>query len=346
MIINNNMPGTKHLVFQLAYRLRGSHLIKAINNVMRKKVTIVTYHRVTDRKVDQIEDAMRNLFVNVETFEKQILFFKKNYTIVGLSALNKMAGDEKLPSNLMLVTFDDGYFDFYQHAYPVLKKYGIPSVLFIVPGKIGCTDDFSFWWDELFCYMTYMRDHEVNGVLSRMPDDVRSLFGQFKDAPKPLFDRIMESFPELEIVNIINKIRSFLGDEVRASPGFNSMLTWENVRDMSDIVEIGSHTMNHRNMRHLSENELYEEIHNSKREIQEKTRKEVIAFSYPNGYYNQRIVRHVREAGYRFAFTTDKGINDLSDLFLLKRINIWENTSSVISKPFSEGKLGLKVAGL
>jgi peptidoglycan/xylan/chitin deacetylase (PgdA/CDA1 family) len=115
---------------------------------------------------------------------------------------------------------------------------------------------------------------------------------------------------------------------------------------MHPIVEIGSHTCRHRNMRHLSGPELEIEISGSKQTIEAKINRQIIAFSYPNRYYNPEIVEHVRKAGYRFAVTTDKGINDTRDPLKMKRINLWERSSSVIPGQFLEGKLGLKLAGI
>jgi peptidoglycan/xylan/chitin deacetylase (PgdA/CDA1 family) len=336
----------KHFVFQLSYRMGFFRIMKAMNNIGKKRLTIVTYHRVTDRKIDQIEDSLSNLFVNVETFEKQILFFKNNYRITSPEGLCRYVDNGEFPSDLILITFDDGYMDFYQHAYPVLKKHGVPVTMFIVPGKIGNTGRFSFWWDEMFYYMSYMKKREINGSPCHMPVNIRDLFVQFNNDTKFMFDKIMDTCSNSEIEDILKSIRDYLGKDVDSHTELNSMLNWENMAEISELVEFGSHTMNHRNMKYLSGNELYNEIHQSKREIQEKTKKRVVAFSYPNGFYNPEIVRHVRNAGYRFGFTTDKGINDLSDLYLMKRINLWERSSSVLTKPFSEGKLGLKMVGL
>ena len=336
----------KNFFFQFTYNVGLYRIIKSINNIGNKRLTVVTYHRVTDRKIEQIDGSLRNLFVNVETFERQILFFKKNYRVISPEGLCGLIDNDEFSPDLILITFDDGYMDFYQYAYPVLKKHGIPVTLFIVPGKIGNTGGFSFWWDEMFYYMTCMKKREINGSPCPMPPDISKLFVQFNIDMKIMFDRIMDTYSDSEIQCILEKTKNCLGDEADIRAEWNSMLTWQNIGEISDLVEIGSHTMRHRNMKYLSENDLHQEIHQSKREIEEKTKKRVLAFSYPNGFYNSEIVRHVRDAGYRLAFTTEKGINDLRNLYHMKRINLWERTSSVHTKPFSEGKLALKMIGL
>ncbi len=336
----------KHFVFQLAYGLGFYRILKAINNIEDKRLTVVTYHRVTDRKVEQIEDSLRNLFVNVETFERQVLFFKKNYTITSIEGLCDLIGRGQVPTDLMLITFDDGYKDFRQHAYPILKKHGIPAAIFIVPDKIGNAKGFSFWWDEMYHYMTSLMKREISDPAFNLPEDIGALFAQFKNNSKVMLDNIFDTCSESQIEGILKTISGYLGEGGRVDVDRNAMLTWKEIDEISDLVEIGSHTMRHKNMKYLTDEELYDEIHRSRKVIAEKTNKKVVAFSYPNGFYTENIARHVRDAGYRFAFTTDKGINDLRDPYHIKRINLWERTSSVQAKPFSKGKLSLKMVGL
>jgi peptidoglycan/xylan/chitin deacetylase (PgdA/CDA1 family) len=336
----------KHFALLLAYGMGFFRIVKAINNIGHKRLTIVTYHRVTDRKIEEINGSLRNLFVNVETFEKQILFFKDKYRITSPDELYELIDSGEFPPNLLLITFDDGYLDFYQHAYPVLKKHGIPVTMFVVPGKMGGTGGFSYWWDELYYYMTCMKNREINESQCAMPLDIRNLLNEFTHDVKLMVDRVSDTYSDSEIEGILAIIRKWLGDDAHIHAGWNSMLTWQNIEEISDLVSIGSHTMCHKNMKYLSGCELYEEIHQSKMEIEEKIKKSISAFSYPNGFYNPEIVKHVQDAGYRFAVTTDKGINDLRNLYKMKRINIWERTSSVHTKPFSEGKLAYEMIGL
>lgn len=340
------LAGAKHGLFELTRGTGVFDVIRFVNGIAGKRLTIVTYHRVTDRKVDEIDDSFSNLFVTVDTFEKQIVFFKKHYHLIDFRSLRDMAVRGAYPPSMMLITFDDGYLDFCQHAYPVLKKHDAPASLFVVPGKMGSAQGFPFWWDELYRHMMSMKRLESNGELPALPRDIQDLYLRFKRDVKRLFDSIMDTYPDSEIEGILSGVRSCIGERAEERDGSNSLLGWEDVRRMSDLVEIGSHTMRHRNVKFLSGEELREEVRRSKEEIERNTGREVIAFSYPNGYYNDRVVTQVRDAGYTFAVTTDNGINDLKDRFRMKRVNLWERSSSVARKPFSEGKLSFRITGL
>ena len=50
-----------------------------------------------------------------------------------------------MPQRAALITFDDGYRDNHDAAWPVLRAQGLPAVLFVATGCIGSAEP--FWWD-------------------------------------------------------------------------------------------------------------------------------------------------------------------------------------------------------
>src|SRR5437764_754437 len=48
-----------------------------------------------------------------------------------------IAGRRELPARAVAVTFDDAYADNVAHAFPVLERYRIPALTFVVTGKLG-----------------------------------------------------------------------------------------------------------------------------------------------------------------------------------------------------------------
>ena len=340
------LSSTKHVLFEAA-RAAGAHrVLKAANDLRGRRVTIVTYHRVADRSGVGMDKSLSSLFVGAETFEKQIRFFKKHYRIVGFEELDSLLRGGDIPSGLMLITFDDGYRDFFQCAYPILRRHNIPATLFIPAGVIGTTRRFPFWWDELFFLLGRLGKGGGRDIGVSAPEEIKTLFAEFKTDMKACFDRILEVCPHEDIERILAVMRSLPGADDGGDGGENAIMTWEQVGEVSDLVGIGSHTLTHRNLRYLERDDIEDEVAGSKREIERRLGRRVLAFSYPNGYYDAGIVEAVRRADYRFAVTTDRGLNDGSGLHLLKRINLWERSSSVVPGRYSEGKLALRVAGL
>ena len=100
-------------------------------------------------------------------------------------------------------------------------------------------------------------------------------------------------------------------------------LSWEQILEMySNNIEIGAHTCTHHILPNLSNQEVREEIYNSKKILENKLNSEVLSFCYPNGNFNKKVVKLVRNSGYHGA-VTGIGTNDSrSDLYLLKRIGV------------------------
>lgn len=87
------------------------------------------------------------------------------------------------------------------------------------------------------------------------------------------------------------------------SPGY---MDWADLRELIDGgMSIQSHTMNHRPLQTLSDKEIYSEAQESKELLEKILHINVAAMSFPHGSYNQKIIRIVGEAGYKFLCTSE-----------------------------------------
>ncbi|MSQ15835.1 MAG: polysaccharide deacetylase family protein [Dehalococcoidia bacterium] len=80
-----------------------------------------------------------SLSVSPEDFEKHAAYLaKKGYnTITPTHLIEGIRGRQELPAKPILLTFDDGYQDFYTAALPILKKYNLKATLFVVTNLVG-----------------------------------------------------------------------------------------------------------------------------------------------------------------------------------------------------------------
>lgn len=110
-------------------------------------------------------------------------------------------------------------------------------------------------------------------------------------------------------------------------------------------MDLGSHSLDHRNPLGLNEKEKYDEVYCSKKIIEQTVERRVIAFSYPTGNISKGIERLLKDAGYEFSVTTRSGVNDLDNCYALKRINIWQGTSLSSNGGFAKGFFCYKLLG-
>jgi len=98
-------------------------------------IPILMYHHI--RNMDDPNDQIgTNLSVSPESLAEELDFIKKNgYNTVGFKDLNT----NKLPSNPIILTFDDGYDNFYINAYPLLKERGMTGTVFVIVNDLGKT---------------------------------------------------------------------------------------------------------------------------------------------------------------------------------------------------------------
>ncbi len=106
---------------------------------------------------------------------------------------------------------------------------------------------------------------------------------------------------------------------------YEKMMTWEQILQMQDYgIEFGSHTLHHANLLLKNTDEITHEIQSSKKVLQEKLQKSVIAFAYPYGAgaYDNSIKEIVRNAGYMVACGIKQGKNQfpITDMFNLRRL--------------------------
>jgi peptidoglycan/xylan/chitin deacetylase (PgdA/CDA1 family) len=99
----------------------------AVNRVARGGgVRILMYHRVTELKGDRLS-------VRPAEFRKQMDYlFKSGYRVLDLKDLAGLKPGDLSFSPRLILTFDDGYRDFYEHVFPVLENYRFPATVFIV----------------------------------------------------------------------------------------------------------------------------------------------------------------------------------------------------------------------
>lgn len=103
---------------------------------------ILGYHRVADTGAD----AMAPWRVTPAAFEEQLRYLRDHgFTSITLDDWSQfVVHGASIPKNAVMITFDDGYRDFKDHAWPLLERYGFSATVFLVADKIGGTNT----WDQ------------------------------------------------------------------------------------------------------------------------------------------------------------------------------------------------------
>lgn len=111
--------------------------------------------------------------------------------------------------------------------------------------------------------------------------------------------------------------------------GKKHYVNWQQLREMSDSgMSIQSHGYTHRYLTDLNEEEVYQELLNSKNEIEDKVGTKVTIYAPSGGRINQKVVKLARKLGYRTICTSRPGrFGKIAQNYDLPRFAIQENTT-------------------
>lgn len=99
-----------------------------------QKLPILCYHQF-----HELDSKAGGMVVSQSEFDRQMSYLKNNgYSVVPLSDVRPfLEGKKILPEKSVVITIDDGYESYFNVAYPILKKYGFHSTMFIYPDFIN-----------------------------------------------------------------------------------------------------------------------------------------------------------------------------------------------------------------
>lgn len=314
----------KHLVKPVVVSL-ASHFGPHTRNGRSPRLWLLMYHRVLPAGDLRYAREEPGMLVRPETLEMHIQEIRKQFELVSLGQwIQDNQAGRPVPSRACAITFDDGWLDNYEFAFPVLKASAAPATLFAVAEKIGT--DFQFWPNIIATLL-------LNGAASELMAHHRFQPYINRSASVPTADQIAEVirrlkvFTDAEIYEALEQInwRQLCSDMPPA------LMSWSQLREMreSGLIEIGSHTCTHRRLTDsLPVEELEYEIVRSKSILEQGLQSFVNLFCFPNGDYNEVALSLVKQH-YQAAVTTRRGINDTDSLGLheLTRIGLHDEVS-------------------
>ncbi|MBI3756936.1 MAG: polysaccharide deacetylase family protein [Deltaproteobacteria bacterium] len=280
---------------------------------------ILTYHRV-NAEGDPFFPALAPA-----VFERHMEYLASHFHVLPLvEAVTRLQTDD-VPDNAVVVTFDDGYQDNYQYAFPILQQMAIPATIFLSTAVIGAKT--VLWHDRVFSAFretnaSVLKGYESNTVVYPLRTLAEKLAAQRAVLQ---FLRLLDDFEREQWIQVLTSALAV--NDKKEEPGL--MLSWEEVQTMSRAgIDFGSHTISHPILAKLPAKKVLEEIRESRTEIEQRLGKRVQTFAYPNGGrgdFDEFTKQVVREAGYLCAVTTVFGTNAAgSDPFELRRGGPWE----------------------
>ena len=266
----------------------------------RRHVPVLIYHGVAARRWPAVLDC-EGKHLPTADFDRQLAFLKDNFQVVTLARYAAaLSGGEPLPEGCAVITFDDGYEDNHESAFPLLRKYGLPATVFLSADFV--IDKAPLWVDRLA--WAFART-ELGRWKAPSEGPAWPLETDAGKAACYLWaKRGLKALPDADREFFLCRICAALaGPEPAPLPELYRPLSRDQVREMaaSGLVEFGSHGCRHAILTSLPQEDARRELVRSKEALEEFCGAPVRSFSYPNGDWTPGLARMAAEAGYSCA---------------------------------------------
>ncbi|MGH7799590.1 MAG: polysaccharide deacetylase family protein [Thermodesulfobacteriota bacterium] len=292
----------------------------------RNQLIILMYHGVVQAPLKVYDWC----FIDEPSFRNQVKYLKRHFEVISLSEAAERLRNGKIYQPTAVITFDDGFQNNYDIAFPILREAGLHATIFLVTGLVDTSD--TVW----FCRLNRALA-ETNKTSLEWDSYSFDLSGPGPKAKtaSAIEDRL-KKFSNPRLLTELRKIILELGDDPDLSIEVRSpfrMLSHEAIKEMaaSGLIEFGAHTHSHAILSLLSPNERQDEIALSVAAIHDLAGLPCELFAYPNGRaedYNAEIIATLEACGIRASVTAiECPNNEMTPLMELRRYGIGANLS-------------------
>lgn len=269
--------------------------------VRRKGVVAMMYHRINQgpahfpgMPVDQFRDQMR--------------WIRRNCTPVAAEEVldaARRAGRIRPP---LLVTFDDGYRDYHDRAYPILRELGIPAAVFLSTHFMDRGG--LLWTERVHWAVAHTRKDSLRppwapGRAIPLGD------GASRAAAARECNRHLKGIRDAERLRWLEPLIAQLEVAEADTTLGRQMLSWDEVRATREGTHYGGHSHTHPILSQLEPAALEEEIRTCRDRIAAETGVAPRTFAYPNGRpqdFNEATRALLARYGFDIVFSTVEGI--------------------------------------
>lgn len=273
-------------------------------------VLCLNYHRIGDGSQSLFDRGLWS--ASAEGFDTQVRFLKTHFDVVTPDDLPGFLLARR--GRAVLITFDDGYLDNYEEAFPILKRHGVSATFFVSTGFLDHPK--LSWWDEIAWMVRTSRTPGLEAgpwlsapVVYDGPDResaVETLLEVYKAMPADATEAYLDYLAEATGSGRYDGGRSA-----------RMWMSWDMLRDMRAAgMVIGGHTVNHPVLAQLPRQRQWAEVSECGRRFTEEMGEPMRCFSYPVGQrhsFNDDTRECLLKAGVRYAFSYYGGMRTFGD---------------------------------
>jgi peptidoglycan/xylan/chitin deacetylase (PgdA/CDA1 family) len=321
-------------------RYSGALELVAGSSWRRSRLLILGYHGIS--QADEHEWDGR-LYMPPDQFRARLLLLRQgDYTVLSLDDAVRRLYENRLPPRAVVITFDDGYVDFYRKAYPILREFAFPATVYLTTYYSELNRPV---FDVMCSYLLWKgRGQIVDGAgltETEAPLDLRSEISRLAAARGVRRAAKHHRLDALQKDAIAAEIARRVGVDYQAllDARLLQLMRPEEARALSpELIDIQLHTHRHRTPR--ERREFSAEIVDNRGRLASLTASERVRghFCYPSGDYDTMFLPWLRELGVVSATTVDPGLaSTRTDPLLLPRLMDSCSNSPVVFEAWASG---------
>lgn len=331
----------KHGVYGLARRLGAMTLVRR-SRWRRDRLLILCFHGVS---LDDEHLWKPELFIRQDVLRDRLAQLRDGgYAVVSLDDGVRRLREGTLPEGAVALTFDDGTYDFYSRAFPVLREFGVPATVYQTTrySQVGGPV-----FDVFVSYLLWKardRDADLSHVVPGVPAgplDSEERRDRVLQVVLQLAER--EGLDEDARHQLIQRLADALGIDL-APLLLRRIVALMTAAEIAELAKQGVDFQLHTHRHRLFEDrESFDADLQCNRDLLESaTGRATTHFCYPSGVYRSDAQQWLREAGVRSATTCDPGLaHRHSPPMLLPRLVVTEQLSALSFESWTSGLAAL-----
>ena len=273
----------------------------------RRVLIVLTYHRIGDPLSTPYDSGVFS--ATADELDDHIRHLKKRFHMLTPEEAINIARGAGPTTASVLITFDDGYLDNYEAAFPVLQSQGVSAMFFLATGFVGSSR--VPWWDRM---AFVIKQCPTSTIRLRYPQPVE--FDVEKLGLLEVSARILRIYRSPAVTDP-DRFERELSEACQATPPGNDarplFMSYDQAREMQAAGQaFGSHTHSHTILSTLSADAQREEFRASREILERELNTTIDVLAYPVGSthaFSGQSIEELKATGYRAAFSHYGGMN-------------------------------------
>jgi len=271
----------------------------------RERLLILCYHGIS---LEDEHEWAPGLFISPRRFESRLRKLRDGgYSVLPLAGALKLLYEKELPPRSVAITFDDGLFDFYKQAYPLLAKYGLPAMVYwttyysAYPQPVFPVACSYILWKGRASGVEDLKEYGFQGV-----PDLETPAGLQRTQQAILAKAAQERLSAEDKNDLLGRLAERLGFDFEAfhRKRILHLMTPQEAAELAGKgVEFQLHT--HRHRAPLKEDLFRREVRDNRDFIQRATGRAASHFCYPGGVYYPELLPWLEAEGVVSSTTCD-----------------------------------------